>query len=329
MCVQFVVNLLMEDVMTKLLIVGDLHAADKTPVGRTDNYLAALLNKLDQIKEIYRREYAAAEGDLEVVFLGDIFHRKRPNYVSHFLVNLLQRFFDEFYSPPFILIGNHDVPLASKGLEWYPIGSLRNVDLVDSPMDWSVGDALLLFYPGHIDFSYELLAEFVDKYALKSRTILFVHNAISEMHLPFTYLHPKNLMSLGVSDVVFGHIHTRYGPKKFGRTVFFDPGAVMRVSRAKSDLELQPAVAIVDLDKEGLESYTIVELEVEDAYNVFDVAGLEAAKSTEVARTQFIEALDTFDIGSSSDYLLEQIKRAVISDDLKQLIISTLEQMME
>jgi len=309
--------------MTRTLIVGDLHAADKTPVGRVDNYLSSFLDKMGQVVDIAKTSNVDS-----IVFLGDIFHKKRPNHVSHFLVNLLQRLFSELPVEPIVLVGNHDIPLKTKGVDWYPVGSLTGVHLVDSCDCFVVGDFFYMFYPGHIDYSEELLLEFISSCSIPKDkvSVLFVHNSISEVHLPFYYVKPQSLRFLDVDFVVFGHIHSRYGPKKVGKPVFFNPGALMRVSRSAADLALQPAVAVLDSSGDGLNAFTVLDLVVEESYSVFDMDSLDAEKVLLQERSRFIENLDTINFdGLSFEGLVGQIRSASISDELKTLIISTLE----
>ena len=52
-----------------LLIAGDLHITDKTPVCRTDNYLETMLRKINFISDI------ADKNEVDVIFPGDLFDK--------------------------------------------------------------------------------------------------------------------------------------------------------------------------------------------------------------------------------------------------------------
>ena len=65
-----------------LVFVGDLHAADRAPSGRVDDYQFAIIKKLEHIARVCCEEYQVSYA----FFLGDIFHIKQPNRVSHSLV---------------------------------------------------------------------------------------------------------------------------------------------------------------------------------------------------------------------------------------------------
>src|SRR5579883_1980025 len=87
----------------RILFVGDVHLADEAPRSRKDDYTSAIFDKLAQIAGIARTyDYT--------FFLGDLFHKKRPENNSHSLVG---RFMDTLSLFPkhktYALVGNHDI----------------------------------------------------------------------------------------------------------------------------------------------------------------------------------------------------------------------------
>ena len=115
----------------KLLVFGDLHAADRPPGGRVDDYTRAILDKLDAIAKLcdkYEVSYALGT--------GDIFHIKQPNRVSHNLVQQLILTFKRFPCEVLVVPGNHD--LGSDGLvslSRQPLGTLEKAGAIRIILD--------------------------------------------------------------------------------------------------------------------------------------------------------------------------------------------------
>ena len=88
----------------KALIIGDQHLADRPPSARTDTYRDDILNKLEWIID--------RANDEKVDFIlneGDVFHIKRPDRNSHYLLQEAARIFGKSNAPVRIVPGNHDL----------------------------------------------------------------------------------------------------------------------------------------------------------------------------------------------------------------------------
>jgi DNA repair exonuclease SbcCD nuclease subunit len=88
----------------KLLFVGDVHMADRSPSKRDANYRGDIFRKLEEIVEIAVK----SKVDL-VVFAGDIFHHKPPRDTTHRTVHQLIALMESFGVPVYICVGNHDI----------------------------------------------------------------------------------------------------------------------------------------------------------------------------------------------------------------------------
>ena len=108
------------------LFAGDLHVADKAPAGRVDDYKHTILQKLIAIRDL-----AIELGDCDVFFTGDIFHIKRPDRVSHRLVQELLDIFASFPNEVHVNPGNHDLgPSGIASLPDQPLGVLAKAGVV-------------------------------------------------------------------------------------------------------------------------------------------------------------------------------------------------------
>lgn len=93
--------------MTKILLVGDIHVADKPPAMCTDSYTDDIIDMLRWVADC-----AVQVGADAVVWAGDIFHHKAPMKNSHALVLKMIRvvqYYIELGLDLEIVPGNHDL----------------------------------------------------------------------------------------------------------------------------------------------------------------------------------------------------------------------------
>ena len=107
------------------IFMGDLHAADKPPSGRVDDYKATVQVKLCDIA------LKAIEHNVgAVISVGDIFHSKQGNRVSDSLRQMLIDTFKAFPCPVFVVPGNHDMGSAGMDFTNQPLGTLVSAGAV-------------------------------------------------------------------------------------------------------------------------------------------------------------------------------------------------------
>ena len=115
----------------RLLFVGDVHMADRSPSKRDANYRDDIFRKLEEIVEIA----AKSKVDL-VVFAGDLFHHKPPRDTTHRTVQQLIALMESFVVPVYVCVGNHDITEGRlESLEKQPLGvvaTAKNVTLMPS-----------------------------------------------------------------------------------------------------------------------------------------------------------------------------------------------------
>ena len=247
---------------TRILFVGDIHAADRPPAGRVDGYREQILAKLEQIMQ-------AAQGADAVVLLGDIFHQPRANLVSHGLVKDLIRVFSDYPCPVYAVIGNHDQ--GEEGLDSIyrqPLGVLKEAGAVIIPDAGGagIGQVALVFrhYFARRDADPNYYALNVEVHP-KRPCVLVAHGSI----LPPGEVRPYPTVC--VTDipnveryclVVSGHIHEDMGITELpGGGYFANLGSVGRVSRTQGNLTRTPRVLSVtwEGDDVAFDTYELTE----------------------------------------------------------------------
>src|SRR5512136_1572334 len=87
-----------------IITASDIHISDLNPRARTDDFKAAILDKLDQIQKACTKLKADA-----LILAGDLFNFKTPSKNSHSLVRELIEVFRKFKCPVYMIPGNHDL----------------------------------------------------------------------------------------------------------------------------------------------------------------------------------------------------------------------------
>lgn len=228
----------------KLLFIGDIHIRGNNPRNRTDDYKEACKRKLMECWQI-----AKAENVNAVVCPGDIFHS--PEVSISTLLEFAKVFKEcpvEFYTA----VGNHDV----YGYNVNTLGrtSLQLLDLLvpqfhvcTETIPWQDD----MFSPVRTDISFVPYSSDVDVngkgYQVKAG-VAVVHGMLLDHDLPYEGKF-TNLYTLDTeADIVLsGHDHIGYGviKRKDGK-LFVNPGALMRLTAAKAEIERNVQVAVVD-----------------------------------------------------------------------------------
>jgi len=237
-----------------LLTIGDVHICDHSPGRRTDGYKEAIIAKLEECLQIAKDKKCT-----HVLFLGDIFHIKAANRVSHRLVQEVGDLLRRFGIPVIILVGNHDITDGSlETLAKQPLGVLRfipNVTLLET-LPVALDDDIDI-YPvaGTSPFT-------IDDFQIQGknkRDILAVHQSIvpdikSENEMLRDILHDAALVAeqTNINIVLYGHQHRTDGLYQRARqdgskVVFSNLGSICRLTINDDDVYKKPAVLVLDI----------------------------------------------------------------------------------
>ena len=249
----------------KLGLLGDLQLTNKGPERRIDDYWMTLQMKLTQALEIF------AEKECDCVLqVGDFFDSPTvANKVEAVIIQLFHHFRRYGQDRALCVYGQHDISGHSKyTLPNSPLAVLQAAGVIkildDNPVLVGEEDNTICIYGA--SFGESIPEPYEDSY-----NILVTHRMIGDRPLwpgqelvgPRVFLrkHP------GYNLIVCGDYHFRFIETWNGRTII-NPGAIVRKTISKFDLEHKPAVVIFDTDTSELE---IIELSVQPPEKVFDL----------------------------------------------------------
>lgn len=241
----------------KILVIGDVHISDHAPGKRTDDYKERIIAKLQECVEL-----AKSKEVTHVLFLGDIFHLKAANRVSHRLVQEFCDLLISFEVPVIILVGNHDITDGSlESIFKQPIGVFRFLDnvtlLSDEPI--AVADDILIHPLSGI--SGVTLDDF-NIMRKNTKDIFAVHQSI----VPDMSLEPEMLQHIlfdaadvaertNVDIVLYGHQHRHDGIYEITRqdgssVTFSNLGSICRLTIGDGDVDKVPQVLLLTIDSD-------------------------------------------------------------------------------
>ena len=242
---------------TKLLVIGDVHICDHAPGRREDGYKQNILDKLYECVDI-----AKANDVSHILFLGDIFHLKAANRVSHRLVQDMATVLSAFGLPIYILVGNHDITDGTlDSLVKQPLGTLGHLPYVtllqNEPL---VLDDDICIYP--VPGTSDVTIDDFEIAGSRKRDIMVVHQSIvpdiskeKEM-LQDILLDAKEVANRTNIDIIlYGHQHRSDGLYRVTRdngspAVFSNLGSICRLTIDDNDVKKEPAVLVLGFDND-------------------------------------------------------------------------------
>jgi predicted phosphodiesterase len=246
-------------------ILGDLHLTNRSPERRLDNYWETLVGKMTQALEIFGRRNCGY-----VLQVGDFFDAPTVACkVKAEIIQLLNSFDRVGQKRIFCVYGQHDISGHSKfTLPNSPLAVLQAAGVVnilnDSPQCFLGKDSIVQFYGASF-------GEPVPEPSEDSYNILVTHRMIGNRPLwpgqelvgPRQFLRKHPDFDL----ICCGDYHYRFIETWNGRTII-NPGAIVRKTILKFDLEHKPAIVIFDTDTSESE---VIELKVEPPEKVFNL----------------------------------------------------------
>jgi predicted phosphodiesterase len=243
-----------------IIFVNDVHIADRPPLGRAPGYTDQIMDKLSEIRGL-------ATEDTITIFTGDLFHVKRPAFVSHALVQRLLLLFESWPGRRMIVLGNHDMgPAGRASLTSQPIGDLiraGTLELLEKDELVKVGGNRVLLSPApyreDADAAYYALAPQTMKGMKWHYAIKVAHGMIMPpgSTAPFDFVSAGDIDTTGIDLFFYGHIHDDHGFYLIEQCQFVNFGSVARVARTGGNLrDVHVAVFTDDgvVDRVRLES---------------------------------------------------------------------------
>jgi predicted phosphodiesterase len=266
-------------------IFGDLHLTNRAPENRIDNYWETQKWKLCKSLDIFNKKSV----DL-VIETGDFFDTTTvADRVKSETIQLLLA--NEFYNQNRIccVYGQHDISGHSKfTLPNSPLAVLQSARVVKilNEKPWKVSRRDI--HPEDIvrDPCFLYGASFGEGVPKPENSeaynILVTHRMIGDKALwpgqvltgPRSFLRKNPKYNL----IICGDYHYRFVETWNGRTII-NPGALVRKTRSKFDLEHKPAVVIFDTDTSEVE---IIELGAKPIEQVFDLTRPPEKKDNQI-----------------------------------------------
>lgn len=271
-----------------LLLIGDPHVMATPPGHRLDDYRRTIGDKLRFCLDLARDRKALP------IILGDLFHVPRDN-PNALLVDLI-----ELFRPhqPWVLVGNHDK---------YEARLTRDVSL--AVLD-AAGVIRLLDQPGP-----------VTELAIAGRRVLLgaapdwteIPTAVDRNGCDWVIWVSHHNLSFpdyeagrvklreisGIDLVVNGHIHTPKPPQQRGRTLWLNPGSIVRISRSRITRALTPVVTLWTPAGPALESIEVPHRPFDEVFP--PLAEDEGESGSAADQSLFIKGLENLSLRRSSE----------------------------
>lgn len=225
---------LRRDGASGVLVIGDQHVSSSRPGRRREeDWPGPIMRKLERCVAV------ANERNLVPVLLGDLFDRCGEDDLPTLsrLIRLLRRFDHR----PVANTGNHDIR-NTRLAEGDTLEMMAGTDVLDVVAEPAMPLRVAGVRYGFIPYGFAIPDRCWD--AAREPTVWFTHHdiAIGETFPGAVPPHPVD----GVDLVVNGHVHMFRRPLPVGRTLWFQPGAIVRKS-VDVRTEKPRAWALVDM----------------------------------------------------------------------------------
>lgn len=296
----------------RLMMVGDVHVSDRPPSTRKSSYRNDILTKLMELKLITNTEHFDA-----AVFVGDIFHSKKPGNTSHETVRAVAQILEGFSCPVYILPGNHDYAGRNhESLSKHPLGTVSlmpNVTLFGTDKRPTVVVAgktgWTSLYGVREEDGLEAFTKAPEGGIVVAHSAIFPPGQAPEVwdawdarqvreQFGFTDIAAGRLPKELPAIVYYGHIHEPHGAYDVDGVEFVNYGAISRGSlHEEGALTRTPGVGIIEIDEDG--SYEIRERKLEHvrpADEVFRIEEVTAERAQDAENNAFAEALSAAEL---------------------------------
>jgi DNA repair exonuclease SbcCD nuclease subunit len=319
----------------KFLSSSDEHIAESVGF-RKDDYRSAILNKLEWQGSIARK--FKADGILRG---GDLFHVKAANKTTMSTLAKVSAIHRKYPCPTYIIAGNHDISHNSLDTVLkQPLGVVLEAGVcceLSNEVFLSGSLKVRVIGVGYtVDLDHGGLREIIQKNDEDCYTIAVIH-ALASMapeeriqsffnEKIFDY---RDLVFPGCPDAyIFGHYHKDQGIVEHCGVKFINLGAISRGALNFENIERKPKVGLITCDSRGINAESI-EVPCGDALSVFDFEKKAQLEKERKNIDEFISKLysdSTLSQDGGLSEKLEKLKLSEYSEDLKGLVLNTLEQ---
>lgn len=317
----------------KVLLIGDIHLADRPPSIRTETYTEDILDKLRAAVKIAVKESAEA-----IICAGDVFHIKTPTRNSHALVQRTGEVLTEAGIPVLIVPGNHDLSNDRlDSLKKQPLGTLakmNGIELLIGPhkelpvfglpylADWQDLPKWMKAYKIWADKNKGVDWDF--------RPLMVTHAPIFPPgeEPPYEFISADEWAGLmEVGDCYYGHIHDPHGdytPDPSIPVTLCNNGAISRGSLHETTLKREPHVTVWQDDSPH--RWTKVPLPFRPAEAVFRLREKEDVDEKTSRVEEFLESVGRTSLDGLS---IEEVHAQARTRGLKPRTLSLIDELLE
>lgn len=316
--------------MIRLVYRSDVHMAVQAPQSRTDDWVATVLDKLDQVGDIAREVGAKA-----ILDGGDFFHIKTPSRTTHELVRQVAEAHSK-YVPVYGNVGNHDCKYGDYAfLPESPLGVLFDTGVFKRCYDQYeavfIQDGLkvrVVGVPYHgkkYDMNRVTTLTKGDEDFLVVMAHLLASQGGGEMFGAEDILRYSELMNLDPDMWLFGHWHKNQGVVTLGKTTFVNIGSLTRGALTEDEVIRIPECAVLTFSKGQPIQVAQRPLKVKPAAEVFDLVGRTRQEARAMTVDAFVDSVKTTLTAAPSASLLSQVRAMPVADVVKERLLGYLE----
>lgn len=268
-----------------------------------------------------------------LVFTGDLFHVKRPDRTSHYLVGAVIGELQAAKMPVLITPGNHDMGAAGiDGLWDQPLGVVDTSGAAE--VSFMKTTESFMFFSKPYSEKYDIDPDYYrpnpqDLLRARGRTVVVVaHGSIvpDGTDREFPTLDASKALHSATDILVCGHIHEDLGVHRYDTyQLFVNVGALGRTARTKANMTRTVKVAIVNNQREVTEIPLKSALPAEEAFKP-EAPVVESEEQDEQIQA-FITAMSMnakFEKMELSDYAREACKG--LSEEMAKRVLAYLEE---
>lgn len=332
-----------------ILFIGDPHITEAVPQRRKEEeFLSVTIDKLKQSIEI------AEKNNFLPIITGDLVNKPREENVIVPLINLLRG------KRIKLVLGNHDVNVKkifkknkndSDGINFnepdmtIPVDNYTTVKILEASgcieivnfiqmMDVELENNVLvrvLMVPYGVKIP-EKFPEYTGEHEGEIINLMMTHHDIN-FGIGKQYPGCEKIFPIENCDlVVNGHIHDYKPVQEVGGTKWFNPGNIIRTSKA--NMLNTPAVYSISNTDLDIERHVLNHKQLEEVFDAKDsILDSEINEDTlKDFNSQFVEAMGSMDVEKSDDgsgveemiddYIIEKNIPIEISDKIRELLYS-------
>lgn len=303
--------------MSKFGFYTDCHLTNRHV--RVDDIRDSILNKLSQI---YR--YAKQQNFDFMLFGGDFFHNEKVLDLKIF-VNVCE-IMKQFGKPTYFIVGNHDV--YGNSLNYYKQSSLNFIATLIPEYFVPLFDVVqlddVILYGCHSYNDLEYTINSVQRREDKLQ-IMLDHHMIYDKSIPNAQVvTPKEIGENNLDLILSGHVHMGYQIQTFGKTTYYNPGSLTRMSSDAKDMKVKMAVINNTGKQYTIEQYfpKILDGDLVFKENVFSGIQKIAKLEQNSESTDLIQSLKHFQtLKASSSSIFELLNKIAVQQNVEQDVV--------